>query len=99
MLVDAVAPPEAEGAGPMLSMRPKPARIGVTAEATGVAGVAATGAGAGAEADPGAVTTVVGGVGLEGGTTTMGAGCLLPQAAISATPTMERGRIRNLDIR
>src|SRR5262245_38989291 len=91
MLAAADAPPEAVGAGPMLSMRPKPGRICVTAAATGTAGAA------GAAAAPGGVTTVVeGGVGLEGGTTTMGAGCLLAQAASSATPTRDRGRIRNL---
>jgi hypothetical protein len=73
--------------GVMLSMRPKPGRIEAAAAATG-----ADGAGAAC----GAVTTVDGG---EGGTTTTGAGCLLPHAPSNATAKTDTGRIRNLLIR
>jgi hypothetical protein len=51
------------------------------------AAAAATGAACGE------VTTAAGG---EGGTTTMGAGCLLPHAPSNATAKTDTGRIRNL---
>jgi hypothetical protein len=79
-------PDEAVAAtGVMLSMRPKPGRIEAAAEATGADG--ADGAACGE------VTTVDGG---EGGTTTTGAGCLLPHAPSNATAKTDTGIIRNL---
>jgi len=69
--------------GVMLSMRPKPGRIEAAAAATGADGGAACGE----------VTTVAGG---EAGTTTTGAGCLLPHASSNAIAKTDTGRIRNL---
>jgi len=81
--VDAVA-----ATGAMLSMRPKPGRSEAAAAATGADGEDG--------AAWGEVTTVAGG---EGGTTTTGAGCLLPHAPSNATAKTDTGRIRNLLIR
>jgi hypothetical protein len=69
------------GTGVMLSMRPKPGRIEAAGEATGADDVAC------------GVTTVAGG---EDGTTTTGAGCLLPHAPSNAKAKTDTGRIRNL---
>jgi hypothetical protein len=76
----------------MLSMRPKPGRSEAAAAATGAEG--AEGAAWAEGADCGAVTTVD--AGGEGGTTTTGAGCLLPHAPSKATASTDTGRIRNL---
>src|SRR5262245_37837029 len=74
--------------GVMLSMRPKPGRIGVAA--------AATGAGGGG-ADGGAVTTVEGAGCVAGGTTTTGAGAgSCAHAESKAAAATDTGRIRNL---
>jgi hypothetical protein len=70
----------------MLSIRPKPGRIGAAAAATG----------AGAEGVACGAVTTVDVDGGEGGTTTTGAGCLLPHAPSNATARTDTGRIRNL---
>jgi hypothetical protein len=81
------------GTGVMLSIRPKPGRIEAAAEATGAEGAAA---GEVTTVDGGGEVTTVDGGGEAGGTTTMGAGCLLAHAPSNATATIDTGRIRNL---
>jgi hypothetical protein len=73
--------------GLMLSIRPKPGRMEAAAAATGAEGAEGVACGA---------VTTVDEDGGEGGTTTTGAGCLLPHAPSNATARTDAGRIRNL---